>query len=304
LRTAFKRIVETAVLRGGAAAIGQFAHRKRALILAYHNILSPGARPGGDVSLHLPLEKFIAQLSAIQRSHEVVPLTELLSGSVPSTGKPIVVLTFDDAYRGAIQLGIPEIVRLGMPVTVFLCPGRLGSSSFWWDRYLGVDRNGLGPGFRDFALTRLGGREELVTEHAEERGWTGRGEPAHIGCATESELREVASMPGVTFGSHTWSHPNLVVLSDAEIEAELLDSRSWLEERFSNSIPCISYPYGLFDDRVTRTAMKCGFHSGLAISGGWMNRRLGPKFAVPRLNVPAGVSEAGFGLRLAGLFTT
>jgi peptidoglycan/xylan/chitin deacetylase (PgdA/CDA1 family) len=302
LRAVLKQLAETAILHCGGAAITRQTLRYRALILAYHNILPPGGKPGGDASLHLPFENFVSQLKVIQRSHEVVPLSDLLDGSVSPTARLRVAITFDDAYRGAVQYGIPEIVRQGMSATIFVCPGRLGAPSFWWDRYTVEKVDDFESGFRDYALTRLAGREELVTEIAKARGWTGLAVSDHIGCATESDLQEIATMPGVTFGSHTWSHPNLSALSEAEIEDELIESGSWLNDRFSNTIPCISYPYGLFDRRVTDAASRCGYASGLAIQGGWMRPQVDSRFAIPRLNVPAGLSEAGFGCRLAGLF--
>jgi peptidoglycan/xylan/chitin deacetylase (PgdA/CDA1 family) len=302
LRATLKRIGEAALLHGGAATIGRFLHRDDALILAYHNILPPGGAPGCDVSLHLPFEHFVTQLKTIQRSHEVVPLSDLLDVSVSPTERPRVTITFDDAYRGAVQYGIPEIVRQGMSATVFVCPGRLGAPSFWWDRYRVEKVDGFESGFRDFALTRLAGREELVTEFAKAKSWAAPAVSDHIGCATESELQEIATMPGVMFGSHTWSHPNLSALTEAEVETELLESKSWLSDHFSNTIPCVSYPYGLFDHRVTDAARRCGYASGLAIEGGWMRPQVDSRFAIPRLNVPAGLSEAGFGCRLAGLF--
>jgi peptidoglycan/xylan/chitin deacetylase (PgdA/CDA1 family) len=189
-----------------------------------------------------------------------------------------------------------------MPVTVFVCPGRLNSASFWWDRYDLQDSAGLNAAAREHALSALGGREAAVTEFAGGNDWKVREEPAHIGCASESDLRSISKMPEVTLGSHSWSHPNLVALSEDQLRIELADSRSWLRDRFVNTISCISYPYGLFDDRVQLAARNCGYDFGLAISGGWMSPRVESSFAVPRLNIPAGISTEGFQCRLAGLF--
>ena len=57
---ASKRVAERILRRLGPATIARRRMTGRTLILAWHNIVPPGASPGGDRSLHLPLTDFQA----------------------------------------------------------------------------------------------------------------------------------------------------------------------------------------------------------------------------------------------------
>jgi peptidoglycan/xylan/chitin deacetylase (PgdA/CDA1 family) len=120
--------------------------------------------------------------------------------------------------------------------------------------------------------------------------------------ADELLLAEVAKQPGVTIGSHTWMHPNLAVLPDHELQAELSQSLEWLRARFPSSRSFVSYPYGLSSANVEAAARAAGYEAGFLAGGGWLPRDpTVNQFRLPRYNVPAGLSANGFRLRLSGL---
>jgi peptidoglycan/xylan/chitin deacetylase (PgdA/CDA1 family) len=121
--------------------------------------------------------------------------------------------------------------------------------------------------------------------------------------AAEQELRDAAAVPGITFGSHSWSHPNLIALNPAEIHYELIEPLHWLRERFDNVVPWLAYPYGLSSEVVRQAAAAAGYMAALRVSGGWLPKEPLSRYALPRFNVPSGLSNDGFALRTAGLFT-
>jgi peptidoglycan/xylan/chitin deacetylase (PgdA/CDA1 family) len=103
-------------------------------------------------------------------------------------------------------------------------------------------------------------------------------------------------------GSHTWSHPNLCRATPTELASELEQSKRWISERFPKSaIPAISYPYGLESPAVKAAAEGAGYTMGFRVDGGWLPKTVKDSFALPRLNVPAGLSADGLALRLSGL---
>ena len=107
----------------------------------------------------------------------------------------------------------------------------------------------------------------------------------------------------VSLGSHTWSHPNLTRSSPDELADELGRPLAWLREHFAEaSLPAISYPYGLESEAVRAAARDAGYSLGFRVDGGWIPEPAGDRFALPRLNVPAGLSANGLALRLAGFF--
>ena len=133
MRRGLKHLVERGLVWSGAPRAALVSHRSRTLILAYHAIVPTDESPAGDASLHLPQAKFAAQLDALARTHDVVPLADALAPPLASTTRPRVAVTFDDAYQGAVRAGVLELVRRGMPATIFVPPGLLGGQRFWWD---------------------------------------------------------------------------------------------------------------------------------------------------------------------------
>lgn len=273
-------------------------HRGRALVLAYHNILPDGKPAGDDASLHLPVQRFVKQLNVLADTCDVVSLPSLLSAA--RSERPRVVITFDDSYRGAMIAGIEELAARGFPATVFVASAFVGGRSFWWDAVSPAEESGPDD-FHEHALRALGGSDSAVRSWAGDVGLSDSAVRPHCCAADESELAAAAAVPGITFGSHTWSHPNLTTLAPDALRRELEAPLEWLRERFHNTIPWISYPYGLASPTVERAAAEAGYEAGLRVSGGWLPKRVENRFALPRFNVPAGMSRDGFSLRASGL---
>src|SRR5687767_3308253 len=127
-----KTLVERVAVGSGVVRLGRRWRWEQTLVLAYHNVVPEGEARAGDVSLHLPFADFRRQLDAISETHDVVPITALGEPPPPSTRRPRIVITFDDAYAGALTCGVDELVKRRMPATVFVAPGLLGSVA-WWD---------------------------------------------------------------------------------------------------------------------------------------------------------------------------
>ena len=276
-------------------------HQQDALILAYHNVVPPFEVPAGDRSLHLPQAAFAAQLDALARTHDVVPLADLLRPA-PRRSRPRAAITFDDAYRGALTAGLAELAARNLPATFFVVTSRVGGGAFWWDVFASDSEGALPPRLRARALDEARGEDGAVRALAREMGIGESRVAAHALPAGEDELRAAAGVDGITFGSHTATHPNLARLGDDEVRAELASSLAWLGDRFADrATPWLSYPYGLSSPAVERAAAEAGYAGALGICGGFARAGRVRPFAVPRLNVPAGVSPAGFALRAAGV---
>lgn len=282
------------VLRGGVERVLSSAPRRTSpgdrLILAYHNVVPAGSPASGDRSLHLPVDRFAAQLQCLRAEADVVPLEELLHAG--SARVRLVAITFDDAYASALTLGVAACVSHNMPCTVFVTPGLLGQVPTWdtmaqqglWsdsDRHRFLwEQRGLGaPALADATTDTLR-------------------------IATESELLAACGQRGVTVGNHTMHHANLGALSTAEAAAELAEAGEWLRARFPHVAPVVAYPYGIAPRDRDAALASAGLTHGLEVSGGWWraDHPVAP-LAVPRWNVPAGVSVRGFAVRVRGWLT-
>jgi len=295
LRARIKSLVEPALGWAGRRALRSPGASRHAVILAYHNIVPDGLPHAGDRPLHLSVSSFARQLDLLAECCEVVPLPAALESSAP--GRLRVAITFDDAYRGAVTLGRAELGRLGLPATMFVPPGLLGGATFWWDDLAGAE--GLSPALRARALDERMGKDAEVRRLMPPAAAV---LPPELHSASAEDLDAAARQPGFTLGSHTWSHPNLARLDTPELGEELIRPLHWLGQRFSAAtIPWLSYPYGLFSAPVVAATRRAGYAGALLVAGGRLIPNEVDRFAIPRINVPSGLSLNGLALRLAGL---
>lgn len=135
--------------------------------------------------------------------------------------KPLVAVTFDDGYVSVIENALPELKQRGIPVTFFVPTGSLGERPGW-------------------------------IKSPESPLWEER-------VISPKELKNIASEPIVTIGSHTVSHPNLLKLSAKEAIRELVESKAELENLLGRPIEWLSFPRGAYDDSLVQIALEAGY---------------------------------------------
>ena len=160
---------------------------------------------------------------------------------------------------------------------------------------------GLDGDLREHAIWDLGGEDHAVRRWAAERGLGSHPVPEYATVASEEELQSALRHPGITLASHTWSHPNLARIPAAHLASELTRPLDWLRQRFSSVIPWLTYPYGFATPAVAAAAATAGYRGALCLGNGWFSPDSVNRYAVPRLNVPSGLSQHGFVLRMSGL---
>jgi peptidoglycan/xylan/chitin deacetylase (PgdA/CDA1 family) len=67
------------------------------------------------------------------------------------------------------------------------------------------------------------------------------------------------------FGSHGFSHKNLLEINEAERLSEIRDSKLYLEDLLGQDVPFISYPFGAYDERVKSAVKAAGYKAGFSI---------------------------------------
>ena len=287
------------VLASSVARLATRGRRRgRALILAYHGVTPDGEPPAGERALFVSERDFARQLDMLADVADVVPLNQL---DDPPSERARVAITFDDAYHGAVSVGVRELVRRQLPATIFAAPGRLDRHVFWWDAL--ADASGvLDATTRHRALHECGGDDERVRAWAASASFpTSDALPVYARSATRAELRAAVANVGITVASHTWSHANLTSLTEQSFAAELARPLEWLRTEFAASaMPWLAYPYGLETTAVRHAVSEAGYSSAVLVEGGWHTAGDVSRFARPRLNVPGGVSARGFRARLFG----
>jgi peptidoglycan/xylan/chitin deacetylase (PgdA/CDA1 family) len=291
-------------VRSGFASGRLRSGHPTAAILAYHNVLPDDAPPVGDVALHIGRRRFAAHLDRLVETHRVVPLHELHTAE--DDGRPLAVLTFDDAYRGALTVGLDEVAARGLPATVFVTPGHLGGEGFWWDLLAPGGGEPLADEVRTRALWSHDGNHEQVLAWAHDANVPRSALPPEARPADVSLLRQAARRPGVTLGSHTWGHVNLGALSADACHAEVERGHRGLADAVgagATLIDWLAYPYGLHSPAAVEAAGRT-VSGAVLVEGGlarWQGRWSPEPLRVPRISVPRGLSVDGLSLRLAGL---
>ena len=219
-------VVEAGMVAGGAAHWSRRRNASKVLVLAYHDIVPSGELIKGDRSLHLPQEEFAGHLDELARTHDIVSLSAALRPTTDAT-RPRAVITFDDAYRGALTAGVAELRSRRLPATIFISPSFVGGGTFWWDR-VADDDEGLDAAFRQAALTEARGVTESVVAIASQTGMALSSAPDYALCASQEELSRALQHDGITFGAHTWTHPNLLRMTGDELRSEMVRPLEWL----------------------------------------------------------------------------
>ena len=271
--------------------------RSKRLVLAYHGVIPEGEKSAGERSLFIRQRDFAAHLDVLREVADIAALNDI---DAAGDGRPRVAITFDDAYRGAVDVGVRELVSRDMPATIFVAPARLKDHVFWWDAL--AHGSGDSAKVRDFAIDQLGGIDERVRAWAAQRSISASDDlPAFAKSATVEELSAAVSQKGITVGSHSWSHANLAALGTEELAIEVTRSRDWLRANFGDkAIPWLAYPYGIDSVGARLVLADASYRGALRIVGGWHSYKNFSPFSRPRLNVPAGLSAEGLRARLVG----
>jgi peptidoglycan/xylan/chitin deacetylase (PgdA/CDA1 family) len=264
--------------------------RPQAVVLMYHRI----AAVDSDVfDLAVRPERFREQMEVIAAGCRPMHVTELAAAATRGTiPRRAVAVTVDDGYVDTATEVLPVLRATGVPGTVFVVSGSVGSTAeYWWDELehlaidpvpgppleltvgeqpirLGGDRAAHRSGFDRLhrAMLPLSSTEQAaVLERI--ATWRGVPRPQRPGyrVMTAEELDAVASDPLVEVGAHTVTHAHLPSRSDDEIGAELQDSKAWLAARVGGAVDALSYPYGAYDERSLRAAAAAGFTAAVTI---------------------------------------
>lgn len=125
-------------------------------------------------------------------------------------------------------------------------------------------------------------------------------------CLTWQNVREL-QREGISFGSHTVSHPRLQGLSRDAIHKEITDSKKAIEDKTGTAVHSFAYPYAFPQTdvafrRMLRTMLKeAGYTSGVCTAVGRVDGHSDPYF-LARLPINDGDDEALFRAKLAGAY--
>lgn len=285
------------------------------LIINYHSISSTFEK---DSFLGLPVDIFEEHLKVIRTNFKIVTLKkglELLERDRPRG--LCVAITFDDGYMDNYINAYPLLKKYNIPATIFLTTDCIGKDYFfWWDNVfyilssLDTKRVSVSFGKKRFCF-RLMNPDDIRRAANAINNFLRQYRYEDIKCfLNELEGRfpierpltpkrmlgwdEIKTMAKdiIEFGSHTKTHRNLSLMSDEEVLEELIDSKCQIEKNTGLKAAGLSYPFGIFDDRVKYLAKKAGFEFARSTLKG-VNQRDTDRFSLASLGA-GGVSSEAF----------
>lgn len=283
-------------LRGlGITAVGRRL-RDVGPILCYHNVVAGNDCQAGDPGLHVPRERFERQVRWLAAHYDVVSLREFIERLIAGkTLRSVAAITFDDAYAGVFEHAEPLLRTVGIPATIFIiaeAPGR--SPGFWWDDARVVEW--LTPARRDRWLNEMRGDGGAILSESPASSIDSL--PATHRPADWATIRARVG-GGIDIGVHSATHRALPTLTDAELEHEIVTSRTVVYQSTGVWPEFFVYPYGYHDQRVRARVRAAGYRAAFGLS----SAPIAPSvdlWCLDRVNVPAQISHPAFEAWLSG----
>lgn len=273
-------------------------------ILMYHGVVDCVRDPDLD-AWSITAEELRRHLEALTRGWEVVALGTLVDALVTGRGLPsrAVALTFDDAYRGLFEYGWPALRQFGVPWTVFVPVGLVGTGrtepGIWSALcYLQSRRSEIAVEWNgSIAHQRLGGREERLALRVAAARTAGMAE-AVVRAFGEEAQELLAAYPslqmmswealaelgqkGVGIGAHGWLHRRLAPGVAPEVLAEEIERPR--EELARRGLDCHHFcaPYGVSFPVAVERARAAGYSAFVTSDPGRVTAGTSP-FALPRV---------------------
>ncbi len=223
-------------------------------------------------------------------------------------------VTFDDGDRSFVEVALPVLEGLGVPVTLFIAPGVLDSGRNYWFQELTYLRQHVADNaIRRQVAAQVGWDERLVASFAiiplfkalpvaamwavidalEQQHGLPPAPPASI------SLEEAVALdrhPLVTIGAHSLTHPVLQNESDGEAQRQIAGSVQQLTALLGRPVRDFAYPNGAagldYGPREQALLRSAGVELAFATDSGYVGPATDP-LAIPRVGLAATARETG-----------
>jgi len=260
---AVSRHCELASDNGGGERLRR-VRKPKYVVLGYHGV---GAH---EVPMYcrFPKRFFAEQMRYIKRYYRVLSLRQMEAElHNPKAQGQGVVVTFDDGYLGTYTDAFPVLKEYGIPATVYLIADSIESGNIaWYDRiFLRFQRAKSEVTLmldtqQNFQLTDFSSRVDAATAvvsylrtlpDGERQRWCEsleREMPLQAGELRGSMMNwdQVREMhrAGISFGSHTMTHPVLSRLTPDALQREVGESKRLIENCLDSAVEDFAFPFG------------------------------------------------------------
>ena len=269
---------------GGIMTKKWFWKEKGALILVYHKLSG---------------QAFEKHISFIRRNWQILPLDDITSLMRQGESLPIsVVITFDDGYKSNYTDVFPILKKYGIPMTLYLVSGMIGTEKeFWWQSLTNLRAKGIEVPSHGYLKSipeeqRIQEMNDLFARHQ----YT----PRSASNLSWDEVKEMVASGLVNIGSHTRDHLCLTLTSPENATNEIANSKKELESALSIKVDHFSYPNGDYSSYHVSVCKQVGYLTATTAMPGVNTAKTNP-YELRRILIRPDETLPGLALKITGL---
>lgn len=288
--------------------------------LLFHDIADCTSVFTEGLGVTLNRKDFEARIRFIVKYYTPVRLQELLADSWEvKSGKPRVLVTFDDAYASVAQVAAPILCQYGVPAVMFVTGSVVGNQLLGLDNLLCYVVNRFGLEIVRSVASEITRRQDLKVMCIKQvihdflptlsQAYVAELRAAlvsTIGIRVEAiarkaqiylsveQLRSLVAS-GFEIGNHTLSHVFCRSLSGSEFHHEIDANKTSLESLTGTEVRAFSVPYGSWKDLTPglEVHLRRSGHDAAFLQEGRMNTLATNRYHLDRVSV-GHCSEADF----------
>lgn len=311
MKSALKRLAYYSLFHsGGLDCAMKFSalmkEDRSCIILAYHRFVDDHSTylSKGPV-MHHHIREFEKEIVYLRKHYDIISIEEAVDRirKGEKFRRTAVVITFDDGYLDNFTLAYPILRKYGVPATIYLTTGLIGTSGRTWPdliehalietdlkRFAHPDLFGGKPvsidtkTAKEYVCLAIGQslkpmpyarRMQILAEVLDSLGMNGKKREMERMMLNWDEVKEMAAN-GITFGSHSHTHPILSKMPIDQAKEEIYLSKRTIEENLGREVKHFAIPNGGkedFSDDLRDYCRAIGFESVVTLIHGANNSK-------------------------------
>ena len=318
-----------ALLPGGVFYGCKYAIWNNLMVLAYHRVIDVNKPSDFQYDMDLvsaSIKQFDYQMSYISRYLDPISENDLISHLYSGTALPrrSILVTFDDGFDDNYYNAYPILKKYSVPATMFISTQYIdGHKPIWFDwlaslfmagnvtvieipalsaRYIRGHHDENRRHFHDLIIKlraidntiRLKIIAELEKNYTESMLHINSGNSHFM---SWDQVVEMSNSSIIDIGSHTVTHPILSRLTSQEIDYEVSESKTIIEQKINKTVNSLSYPTGMkssFTDDVVKLVKKHQYKIAFTYQHDCNSLPINDPFRMHRLHVENHVTNQYF----------